>query len=306
MIVSSRAKQRLEAIYRQHKPDQPALNVGLHLGAAAAKETPRETPFAICAAVLDEPLRRTGNCADTEGHDSWLTQRDVHSEVYLTCNTLRSLQMLHSTTAEVSRAFLKRVVQGHLMVFVVWQRGTLCMHYMQVFVAKDSSAPVHLARLIAVDAQQYNTHRPLDRPQQESSSSFMTPPPSLAHLSAQHSSPMPSQLVADQQAWEDDVAYLPPALAFNLGLQHELWPLMPQLRTPPHSETQLVTATKPGSMSGFQLEAKAQPSSDINLSIRPLRQATNTRTIDMLQSGVALMSVSNMTAVQCLYVHGHA
>lgn len=174
------------------------------------------------------------------------------------------------------------------MVLVWGQKCTNGTHYMQVFVAKYSSAPMHLARLIAVDAQQYNTHRPLDRPQQGSSSSFMTPPPSLAHLSAQHSSPMPSQLVADQQAWEDDVAYLPPALAFNLSLQHELWPLMPQLRTPMYSETQLVTANKAGSMSGSQFEAKAQPSSDVNLSVRPLRQATNTRTIEVLQSGVAL------------------
>jgi len=230
----------------------------------------------------------------------------VHSEVYLTCNTLRSLQMLHGTTVEVSRAVLKHVVQGHLMVFVWWQKCTLGMQYMQVFIAKDSSAPVHLARLIAIDAQQYNTHRPPDRPQQGSSSSFMTPPPSLAHLSAQHSSLTSSQPVADQQAWKDNVAYLPPALAFNLSLQHELWPLMPQLRIPTHSETQLVTATKPGSMSAFQLEAKAQPSSDINLSVRPLRQATNTRTIEVLQSGVALMYVSDMTALQCLSVHSYA
>ncbi|DBB17357.1 TPA: hypothetical protein ACH3X3_014397 [Trebouxia sp. C0006] len=251
MIVSIRAKQRLEAIYRQHKPDQPAVDVGLHSGAAAAKKTPRKTPFAIRAAVLDEPVSCTGTCAEIDGHDSWLTHRDVHSEVYLTCNTLRSLQMLHGNTVEV-------------------------------FIAKDSSAPVHLARLIAIDAQQYNPHRPPDRPQQGSSSSFMTPPPSLAHLSAQHSSPTPSQPVAGQQAWEDNVAYLPPAFAFNLSLQHELWPLMPKLRIPTHSETQLVTA---GSMSSSQFEAKAQPSSDVNLSIRPLRQATNTRTIDMLQSG---------------------
>ncbi len=182
------------------------------------------------------------------------------------------------------------------------------MQHMQVFIAKNSSAPVHLARLIAIDAQQYNTHRPPDRPQQGSSSSFMTPPPSLAHLSAQHSSLTPAQPVADQQAWEDHVAYLPPALAFNLSLQHELWPLMPQLRTPTHSETQLVTATKLGGMSHFQLEAKAQPSSDVNLSIRPLRQATNTRTAEMLQSGLALMnmSASNVTAVQCLSVYSHA
>lgn len=305
MIVSIRAKQRLEAIYRQHKPDQPAVDVGLHSGAAAAKKTPRKTPFAIRAAVLDEPVSCTGTCAEIDGHDSWLTHRDVHSEVYLTCNTLRSLQMLHGNTVEVSRAVLKYVVRRHLMVFVWWQKCTLGMQHMQVFIAKDSSAPVHLARLIAIDAQQYNPHRPPDRPQQGSSSSFMTPPPSLAHLSAQHSSPTPSQPVAGQQAWEDNVAYLPPAFAFNLSLQHELWPLMPKLRIPTHSETQLVTA---GSMSSSQFEAKAQPSSDVNLSIRPLRQATNTRTIDMLQSGVALMfmSVANMNVVQCLSVHSHA
>ncbi len=111
MIVSIRAKQRLEAIYRQHKPDQPALDVGLHFGAAAAQETPRETPSAIRAAVLDEPVSCTGSCADLDGHDSWLTRRDVLSEVYLTCNTLRSLQMLHGTIVEVSRAVLKHVVQ---------------------------------------------------------------------------------------------------------------------------------------------------------------------------------------------------
>ncbi|KAA6429814.1 MAG: peroxisome biogenesis 6-like [Trebouxia sp. A1-2] len=260
MIVSTRAKQRLEAIYRQHKPDQPALDVGLPFGAAAAKHTPRETPSAIRVAVLEEPMSFTGTCADVDGHDSWLTRRDVHSEVYLTCNTLRSLQMLHGTIVEV-------------------------------FIAKDSSAPVHLARLIAIDAQQYNKYRPPNRPQQGSSSSFMTPPPSLAHLSAQHSSPVPSQPVADQQAWDDNVAYLPPAFAFNLNLQHELWPLMPQLRIPTHSETQLVTAIKPGSMSAIQLEAKAQPSSDINLSVRPLRDATNTRTIEVLQSGCHSLQV---------------
>ena len=304
MIVSIRAKQRLEAIYRQHKPDQPALDIGLHFGAAAAKETPRETPSAIRAAVLDEPVSCTGTCADIDGHDSWVTHRDVHSDVYLTCNTLRSLQMLHGTIVEVSQAVLKHVVQRHLMVFVWWQKCTLGVQHLQVFIAKDSSAPVHLARLIAIDAQQYNIHGPLERPQQGSSSSFMTPPPSLAHLSAQHSSPTSSQPVADQQAWEDDVAYLPPALAFNLSLQHELWPLMPQLRIPTHSEMQLVTAD---SMSSSRFEAKAQPSSDVNLAIRSL-SATNTRTIDMLQSGVAQMnmSVANMTTVQCLSMHSHA
>ncbi len=116
MIVSIRAKQRLEAIYRQHKPDQPALVVGLHIGAAAANETPRELPFAIRAAVLDEPVSCTGKFAeaDIRGHDSCLTHRDVHSEVYLTCNTLRSLQMLHGTTVEVSHIVLQHVVQGRI------------------------------------------------------------------------------------------------------------------------------------------------------------------------------------------------
>lgn len=125
VVVSFRAKQRLAAIYRQHKPDQPALDVGPYSRATTANET---APFAIRAAVLDEPVHASdeNTAKEPQGYDGWLPRRDVHSEICVTCNTLRKLQMLHGTIVEVSQRLLGNVATPHSVSFYAKQDGVQC------------------------------------------------------------------------------------------------------------------------------------------------------------------------------------
>lgn len=88
----------------------------------------------------------------------------------------------------------------------------------QVRSQHDSQTAPHIARVIAVDASKYITHS-------LTGASPITIPPKLAVCSQNN-----FQRHASLVAWEDDVAYMPPSLAFNLGLQYQLWPLMPHVQ----------------------------------------------------------------------------
>ena len=142
-----------------------------------------------------------------------------------------------------------------------------------------------------MDAQQYNTRRSTEHLQKRISSSFMTPPPSTANMPSQHSNDTTTSIAADQLVCEDDVAYLSPALAFNLNLQHQLWPLMPQLKAVTQGDRQTMVDDHASSMSRHTIDAKFPPSSDVSVVVRPLRQLTNMRTVDLLQSGDALANL---------------
>ena len=115
----------------------------------------------------------------------------------------------------------------------------------------------------------------------------MTPPPSIANKLSQHSDDIISSSTADQLVCEDDVAYLSPALAFNLNLQHQLWPLMPQLKAVTQMYRQSMVDAQASSMIRNTTDANFPPSSDVSVVIRPLRQLSNMRTVDVLQSGNA-------------------
>lgn len=154
--------------------------------------------------------------------------------------------------------------------------------------SQDSSGTVHLARILAIDAKQNTATLPYAH-QQNLSSSYTTP---LANVSLQPSQQQRQQhsqqqkLLSDfhhQQAWEHDVAYLAPALAFNLGLQHELWPLMPQISL--KADSQSLTEAAPGTAhpnyDGQQLH-----STGIQLLIRPLRQCPMKKAVEVAQSGM--------------------
>lgn len=106
IVVSSRAAQRLAAIYRQHRPDQPAIALVPQLGKALPVDDHTSSSTQECkfqAAVLDVPLLHPYDAAATGQAKSsdWQCLRDTHSELYVTCNTLRTLHLLHGTLVEV-------------------------------------------------------------------------------------------------------------------------------------------------------------------------------------------------------------
>ena len=78
---------------------------------------------------------------------------------------------------------------------------------------------MHLARILAADASQYSASLLAAAPSQNSNSSNATAPASTAQHAQQHSN---GNKPRQSQPWQDDVAYLAPPLAFNLGLQYEL------------------------------------------------------------------------------------
>ena len=129
VIVSSRAAQRLAAIYRQHRPDQPALAVVPQHGggqAAYGQTAAPEDVSRIRAAVLDVPLSYPSD-ASASGpptNSDWQHRRDIHAELYMTCHTLCRQQLLHGTMIEVGLFF--DTLQSP--VFATWQgsEGRAC------------------------------------------------------------------------------------------------------------------------------------------------------------------------------------
>lgn len=102
VVICSRAAQRLAAIYRQHRPDQPALAVVSQHGKAFAQNQrgAAEQTSTVRTAVLDAPLSCTSIPRQPHVTD-WENLRDTHSELYVTCHTLRRLLLIHGTLVEV-------------------------------------------------------------------------------------------------------------------------------------------------------------------------------------------------------------
>lgn len=157
---------------------------------------------------------------------------------------------------------------------------------MQVIASQDSTGPAHLARILAIDAEQHTATLPHVH-QQSLSSSYMTPPANVSLQPAQQQrQQQPQSSFVEQHAWEHDVAYLAPALAFNLGLQHELWPLMPQVS--PDADRQALTEAGQGTAyQNHRGQTFLQPPfTSIQVLIRPLRQFAMKRVVEVPQSGM--------------------
>ena len=155
-----------------------------------------------------------------------------------------------------------------------------------------------MARILAVDAQ-HNIATLSGPHQQDHGSSYMTPP--ATRQSQPQQQQQPSSRFAAQAAWEDDVAYLAPALAFNLRLQHELWPLMPQIPTPSGTDRQSLTGGVQ-STSGQRHEGQSQlppRSTSIQLLIKPLRELAIRRAVEVPQSGTLMWCSTNPTCISC-------
>ena len=153
------------------------------------------------------------------------------------------------------------------------------------------SAAVHLARILAANAD-YTTVSTTSVQQQGLSSSYMTPPAMTTHRPAQQQHQQRQQPLnkgsEPQQVWKDGVAYLAPALAFNMGLQHELWPLMPHVAVSPSDTDRQADAGAVQSNTHVQVDRQTQPqlpSASCSLLIRPLRQFNSARIVDVPQSG---------------------
>ena len=102
VVICSKAAQRLAAIYRQHRPDHPAPALVSQLGKvfAGIQGEAAEQTSTVSTAVLDAPLSCASSTRQPQITD-WQNLRDVHSELYVTCHTLRRLQLLHGTLVEV-------------------------------------------------------------------------------------------------------------------------------------------------------------------------------------------------------------
>ena len=102
VLICNKAAQRLAAIYRQHRPDQPALALVSQIdkGVAEDQRGAAEQTSTVRTAVLDAPLSCASSTRQPQVTD-WQNLRDVHSELYVTCHTLRRLQLLHGTLVEV-------------------------------------------------------------------------------------------------------------------------------------------------------------------------------------------------------------
>ena len=100
VLLPGRAAQRLAAIYRQHRPGEPAPALGHHASASAGGQALQ--PF-LYVAVLDVPFNLVADqfASLTHSHDvHWQQARDTHTEVWLTCTTLRKLHMLNGSLAQ--------------------------------------------------------------------------------------------------------------------------------------------------------------------------------------------------------------
>ena len=290
ILVSLKAAQRLAAIYRQHHPNQAPLAFGARLVAAQALDS-QPSPH-IRAAVLDEPLQvDQDTSADMEPSPDWRFPRDVHSEICMTCNTLRKLQVLHGTIVEVI-SFSAEKTHGARHCAQSWDLTSAAI--VQVSCSPDSSAPAHLARVMAVDAQHYSSTVPSDSSQQGCSLESMTAPSGLLQEAPKGScSASVSWSDNKEHAWEDDVAYLAPALAFNMNLQHELWPFMPQMKPRPSAEIPPETDVDYSTVAGALTDGLAKQRAGSKLFIRPLRQMSKLRLVPVPQSGMFLIFDNN-------------
>ena len=119
ITVSGIAARRLAAIYRQHRPDQPELIVPPHVTEPFSAETYTgllDVPRSVQTAVLDAPLEFCAGFASSALASStdWQSSRDIHSELYVTCKTLRRLQLIHGSLVEV-------LTHAYLLLASDWQ-----------------------------------------------------------------------------------------------------------------------------------------------------------------------------------------
>lgn len=101
LLLPGRAAQRLAAIYRQHNPGQSVPSIGQPFPAAVGSTAVKQSLYAV---VLDEPvaLRPQQHEGPSPRPDTnWQQSRDIHTEVCLTCTTLRKLKMVNGAFAQV-------------------------------------------------------------------------------------------------------------------------------------------------------------------------------------------------------------
>lgn len=149
---------------------------------------------------------------------------------------------------------------------------------MQVASQHDPCASSHIVRLIAVDAPHHGVRALADTTLHAGSGAHSLVP-SRAH---QQPPNMQTKATADAFQWQDDIAYLPPSLAFNLGLQYQLWPLMshPQTEAPANSPA----APQVGPTAKVPQSRHALGQGQV--SIEPLEAVpADCRHVDLLQSG---------------------
>ena len=99
VLVSTRAVQRLQAIQRQHKPDQPDSALDKLAGAVMHTSDSALAEFELRPAVLNEPLGEA--YPNDKSQLSWDPERDRHSELGVTCTTLCKLHLVHGSIVEV-------------------------------------------------------------------------------------------------------------------------------------------------------------------------------------------------------------
>ena len=171
---------------------------------------------------------------------------------------------------------------------------------------KDKSAQTHLARILAVDAIQQKEESSGPQSQLVLSDAHKAPPASTAQHVQQEDRLKASR---QPQAWQDSVAYLAPALAFNLGLQYELWPLMPRGNKLAPQDQQALTPAAGNNAIDVCQKGRAAPlhvSSSISLTVKPLRQDYQERCTEVTQSGtVRQRSLTSSAMLQraCTKVH---
>lgn len=159
---------------------------------------------------------------------------------------------------------------------------------LQVANANDQGAAPHVVRLIAVDAPRHaDQAHPNTDPELHSDNLSLMPAQAQQSLDA-HAS-------MNAATWQDDTAYIPPSLAFNLGLQYQLWPLMAQAQLQTHSDTPHVPS---GNV------ANCQQIRHGHITINPLQDVPpHLRTIQLSQSGESVHCTDIRLLMQLLPVH---
>ena len=107
LLLSGKAASRFAAIYRQHNPDQPALVVN-HGTSASAKAQAQLRQHTVHVVVLDAPVFSLPQQPPSQPPSTrnWQAKRDIHAELYLTCSTLRKLNIVNGNFVQVTRCLL--------------------------------------------------------------------------------------------------------------------------------------------------------------------------------------------------------
>ena len=203
LILSPQAARRLRLLL-SHGAQLPLPTVAAPPAHVAAAATPSHD-VTLPAALLAEPVldlaavtpahgtmraaERDGGRASTHGHASWLRERDVLAEVAVTPRTLQRLQ---------ARPRRKLVV---------------CAHCNPLAAGADRRSSAVRMQLPSGAMVLLTTGQP-------------TTVPHLARLLALPDMPPSASCPSAAPVHEDNVAYLAPSLAYNLGLGLHLRPLL--------------------------------------------------------------------------------